>query len=354
MPNCTLEIRNLWEKTMDVLVVGGTGFLGGAVVDAARTAGHAVSIFTRGRTKRQADPLVETLVGDRFGDLSGLRDRRFDLVVDTCAFTPDAVADLLDALSPATGRYAFVSSISVYAGLSKPNMDETAPTSRATSEQLAMARALPTEQRSSAASYGSAYGALKREAELVALSHLGDRALILRAGLLVGAGDYTDRLTYWVRRIDRGGTIPLPGDPDRLVQLIDVRDAAAFIVAAGEQDVSGIFNLTGRPVSMAAIFETCRELTGSNARFVWRPEAEILAAGLAPWSEVPLWLPTSDAALRYLLEVSTDKAFAAGLKTRPLQDTLRNILDWDRSRRATPLKAGMPPEKEARLLASET
>jgi nucleoside-diphosphate-sugar epimerase len=179
---------------MDVLVVGGTGFLGGAVVDAARTAGHAVSIFTRGQTKRQADPLVETLVGDRFGDLSGLRDRRFDLVVDTCAFTPDAVADLLDALSPATGRYAFVSSISVYAGLSKPNMDETAPTSRATSEQLAMARALPTEQRSSAASYGSAYGALKREAELVALSHLGDRALILRAGLLVGAGDYTDRL----------------------------------------------------------------------------------------------------------------------------------------------------------------
>jgi 2'-hydroxyisoflavone reductase len=339
---------------MDVLVVGGTGFLGGAVADAARAAGHAVSVFARGRTKREPAPRVETLVGDRFGDMSSLRGRRFDLVVDTCAFSPDAVANLLDALSPTTGRYALISSISAYADLSKPNMDETAPTSRATAEQLAMARALPAEQRSSAASYGTAYGALKREAELVALSRLGDRALILRAGLLVGAGDYTDRLTYWVRRIDRRGTIPLPGDPERRVQLIDVRDAAAFIVAAGENGVSGIFNLTGRPVSMAAVFEACREVTTSDAQFVWRPEADILAAGLAPWSEVPLWLPSSDAAFRYLLEISTDKAFAGGLKVRPLQETLRNILDWDRGRRATPLKAGMPTEKEALLLASAT
>jgi 2'-hydroxyisoflavone reductase len=339
---------------MNVLVVGGTGFLGGAVADAARTAGHAVSIFARGRTTRQADPCVEMLVGDRFGDLSSLRDRRFDLVVDTCAFSPDAVAALLDALSPATGRYALVSSVSAYADLSKPNMDETAATSRATPEQLAMARAMPAEQRSSAASYGTAYGALKREAEFVALSRLGERALIVRAGLLVGAGDYTDRLTYWVRRIDRGGTIPLPGEPERLVQLIDVRDAAAFIVAAGATGVSGIFNLTGRPVSMAAVFEACREVTASDGQFVWRPEADILAAGLAPWSEVPLWLPSSDAAFRCLLEISTDKAFAVGLKVRDLKETLRNILDWDRGRRATPLKAGMPPEKEALLLASAT
>jgi 2'-hydroxyisoflavone reductase len=339
---------------MDVLVVGGTGFLGGAVADAAAAAGHAVSVFARGRTERHAAASVETLVGDRFGDLSSLRGRRFDLVVDTCAFSADAVAALLDALSPAIGRYALVSSISAYADLSKPNMDETAPTSRATAEQLAMARALPADRRSSAASYGTAYGALKREAELVALSRLGDRALILRAGLLVGAGDYTDRLTYWVRRIDRGGTIPLSGDPERRVQLIDVRDAADFMVAAGEKSVGGIFNLTGRPISMAAVFEACREVTGSNARFVWRPEADIRAAGLAPWSEVPLWLPSSDAALRYLLEISTDKALAAGLMVRDLKETLRNILDWDRTRRATPLKAGMPPEKEARLLASET
>ena len=339
---------------MDVLVVGGTGFLGGAVADAATAAGHAVSIFARGRTTREATPRVETLVGDRFGDLSSLRDRRFDLVVDTCAFSPDAVAALVDALSPATGRYALISSISAYADLSNPNMDEAAPTSRATSEQLAMARALPAEQRSSAASYGTAYGALKREAELVALLRLGDRTLILRVGLLVGAGDYTDRLTYWVRRIDGGGTIPSPGDPERLVQLIDVRDAAAFVVAAGERDAGGIFNLTGRPVSMATLFEACREVAASDAEFVWRPEADILAAGLAPWSEVPLWLPSSDAAFRYLLEISTDKAFAAGLKVRDLKETLRNILDWDRGRRATPLKAGMPPEKEARLLASGT
>src|SRR5688572_32008048 len=199
---------------MDVLVVGGTGFLGGAVADAARAAGHAVSVFARGRTKREPAPRVETLVGDRFGDMSSLHGRRFDLVVDTCAFSPDAVANLLDALSPTTGRYALISSISAYADLSKPNMDETAPTSRATAEQLAMARASPADQRSSAASYGAAYGALKREAELVALSRLGDRTLILRAGLLVGAGVYRTGLPSWFRRMVGGGTIPLPGVPE--------------------------------------------------------------------------------------------------------------------------------------------
>jgi 2'-hydroxyisoflavone reductase len=239
---------------MNVLVVGGTGFLGGAVADAAFEAGHRVAIFTRGQT---VNPAVgagfETITGDRHRDLSGLRGRSFDLVVDTCAFAPDAVASLLDALSPTIGRYALVSSASVYADFAQPGLTEQAPASRATLEQLELARSLPVEQRSSAASYGTAYGPLKRECELVALDRLGDRAFILRSGLLVGAGDYTDRLTYWVRRIDQGGSIPAPGDPQRLVQLIDVRDAARFIVEGAERGLSGVFNLTSRPLPISEL-----------------------------------------------------------------------------------------------------
>ena len=338
---------------MNVLVIGGTGFLGGAIADAALKAGHRVAIFTRGQTANPAlGAGVETIVGDRHQDLSALRGRNFDLVVDTCAFAPDAVASLLDALSPTIGRYALVTSASVYKDFAQPGLTEQAPTSRATDEQLGLALSLTVEQRSSAGSYGTAYGSLKRECELVALDRLGDRALILRSGLLVGAGDYTDRLTYWVRRVDQGGAIPAPGDPQRLVQLIDVRDAARFIVEGGEKGLGGVFNLTGRPFPMRDLLESCRQVAGSDARFVWCPDEAVLAAGLEPWSQVPLWLPYSDEPFRHFLEIDTEKAFAQGLQTRPLNETLENILAWDRTRRATPLKAGMPPEKEAALLAA--
>ncbi|QRM31342.1 NAD-dependent epimerase/dehydratase family protein [Microvirga sp. VF16] len=338
---------------MNVLVVGGTGFLGGAVAHEALARGHRVAIFTRGKTAKDAGPDgIEILIGDRHSDLSALEGRAFDLVVDTCAFAPDAVASLLDALSPAIGRYALVTSANVYADFKVPGVSENSPTTRATPEQLEMARALPPEQRSAAASYATAYGPLKRECELVALERLAERALILRSGLLVGAGDYTDRLTSWVRRVDQGGAIPAPGDPRRPIQLIDVRDAARFIVEAAERNLGGLFNLTGRPFPFADLLEAIRRVTGSDARLVWRSDEAVLAAGLAPWTEVPLWLPHADEAFRHFLEIDVEKAFAHGFQPRPLDETLRHILAWDRTRRDTPLKAGMPPEKEAALLAA--
>src|SRR5688572_22715026 len=134
---------------MNILVVGGTGFLGGADAHAAQAAGHTVAVLTRNRNRRDSLPDLEVLIGDRYTDLSSLRGRHFDAVVDTCAFTPDAVSGLLDALSPTIGRYAFVSSASVYTDFSQPNVDEQAPTARASDEQLTAARAVPIEQRSS-------------------------------------------------------------------------------------------------------------------------------------------------------------------------------------------------------------
>lgn len=335
---------------MKILVVGGTGFLGGAVVEAARLSGHEVAVFTRGKTARALPPGVEVIVGDRHGDLSALSGRSFDLVVDTCAYAPDAVAGLLDALGPGIGRYALVSSISAYEAFREPGVHEDSPTSRATPEQLEHARALPPEQRSSARSYGDAYGAMKRECELAAFDRLGERVLAVRAGLLVGAGDYSDRLTYWVRRVDQGGLVACPGDPARLVQVIDVRDIARWIVDAAARGVGGAFNVTSRPFAMEALLEGCRRVAGSNARFRWIPDDRILAAGLTPWIEVPLWMPKTNKDLRYILDVAVDKAFGEGLTTRPLEETLANILDWDRSRRDVSLEAGLSRDKEAALL----
>lgn len=339
---------------MNVLVVGGTGFLGGAVVNAAVAAGHSVTIFTRGQTANSQPPgKIAVLTGDRHRDLCALQGRVFDLVVDTCAFAPDSVSSLLDTLSPEIGRYALVSSGSAYGNFSTPNIGEDAPLGRASTEQLELARSLPPEKRAGAASYGMAYGPLKRECELAAIERLGDRVTIHRAGLLVGAGDYTDRLTFWLRRVDQGGPTVAPGSPDRLVQLIDVRDAARFIIETGVAGLGGAFNLTGRPLSMSSLLESCRRVAKSDARFVWRSDEDILAANLEPWSEVPLWLPYSNETFRYFLELDVEKAFAHGLCVRPLDETLSDILAWDRLRRATPLKAGMPPGKEASLLSTK-
>ena len=215
-----------------------------------------------------------------------------------------------------------------------------------------MARDLPSDRRASADDYGDAYGPLKREAELAALERLGERAFILRSGLLVGAGDYTDRLTYWVRRIDQGGRVAAPGDPRRLVQLIDVRDAAAFIVSGAARKLSGIFNLTGQPLSMAYLLNSCRTAAGSNAELVWMSDDAIHAAEIAAWTELPLWLPSNDAQFKHFLEISTAKAFSQGLRVRPLDETLMAILSWDRTRRTETLKSGLPAAKEALLLAS--
>ena len=188
------------EQTRKVLVVGGTGFLGGAVAAEAMAAGHEISIFTRGKSPLERSPSVTTLAGDRHADLSALHGMCFDLVVDTCAFTPLSVSLLLDALSPDIGKYALVSSSSVYSDCSMPDVDEDGTAPCATEEQLTFANAIPCADRSDAMSYGPAYGPaygpLKRFAELVAIERLGGRAFILRPGLLVGAGDYTDRLTY--------------------------------------------------------------------------------------------------------------------------------------------------------------
>jgi 2'-hydroxyisoflavone reductase len=336
---------------LDLLVIGGGVFLGRAVVEAALRDGHRVTVFNRGRSSPAPQAGVEHLVGDRYADLAALRSCRWDAVVDTCAFTPDAVASLLDAVEGSVARYVLVSSISTYADFSQPP-DEDSPTRSADGEELAMARSIKPGGRGKASSYGKAYGPLKRSCEEIAQGRLGDRAIVVRAGVLVGPGDYTDRFTYWVRRIDGGGRVACPGDPRRAVQIVDVRDAAAWMVRAADQRRSGRYNVTGaeRTLSMGEMLETCRRVSGSGAELVWVPEDTLAAAGVAHWTDMPLWLPSARMDLRHFMNVSTAKAMTAGLRFRPLRETVADVLAWDGGRRHIPLQAGLSQAAEARLV----
>jgi len=332
------------------LVVGGTGFLGGAITDAVASAGHDVAVLSRGRNERILPDGVRLLKADRYSNLDGLTEERFDFVFDTCGYTPDAVERLLHAIGSSLERYVFVSSLSVYGDFSKPYLSESDPAPTATEADLEIARHVPSEQRASAFAYGKSYGPLKRACEIVAQDWLSERAIMLRSGLLVGAGDYTDRLTWWVRRIDQGGSIAIPKPSDSCFQMIDVRDVAAFAVRAAVEGHSGIYNLTGSDMTLAKLFEAITDVSGSNADLIWVGEEKIKDAEIEPWTELPLILPEGNAT-RFLFRIDTQRAHFAGLSCRPTSETLRDILKADRRDRERPLKCGISREKEQALLA---
>lgn len=338
---------------MRCLVVGGTGFLGGAIVDALSAAGHEVTALSRGLADRTPPDGVRALSVDRHGDLGALDGLAFDWAFDTCAYEPGAVARLLEALGGDLSRYVLISSLSVYGRYEAPGLTEDAPAPDAGEADHEAARAVPPDRRASAVAYGASYGPLKRACEREAARRLGDRASAPRVGLLVGAGDYTDRLTWWVRRIDeaRGPRlrVPAPGPPGRAVQVIDVRDAADFALRCAEDGLGGVWNVVGRPMPLSALLGAIREVAGSEAELIWRPEQAVTDAGARPWTDVPLMAPAVPQ-FRHFLEVDASRARAAGLMARPLAETLGPLLAWDRGRRDVPLQGGLSPEQEAALL----
>jgi 2'-hydroxyisoflavone reductase len=331
------------------LVVGGTGFLGGAIAETAAGAGHEVTILSRGETRRDLPGGTRVIHGDRYGSLKALRNERFDFVFDTCAFSPDAVENLLGVVGADLGRYVVISSISAYGTFLKPRLNEREPVPTASGADLALARSVPQDRRASATAYGASYGPLKRACEISAQDSLGERAIVLRVGLLVGAGDYTDRLTWWVRRIDEGGVIAAPAPHNRPIQLIDARDAAEFAVHAAISGCSGIYNVTGPEMPLSAVLDEAVRISGSDAEFVWVGEEKLANAGIEAWTEMPLMAPPVPS-FRHFMQVDIDKAHRDGLRHRPLTDTLDQILHWDRQNRDRPLKCGVPPQKQAAAL----
>ena len=342
---------------MRCLVVGGTGFLGGAIVDALAAGPHEVVVLARGQTERALPDAVERIAADRYSDLAVLQGEHFDWAFDTSAFEPDAVHRLLDVLPRRLRRYVLISSISAYGTFRTPGLREDDPVPDATEEDHAVARSVPPDERASAFAYGSSYGPLKRACEAAAIERLGPAATALRVGLLVGAGDYTDRLTWWVRRIDEAHgerrRVPAPGPPSRPVQMIDVRDVAEFAVRCGVHGMAGIWNVTGRPFPISELLARIRAVAGSDAEFAWVPGPAISAAGVTPWTDMPLMAP-GDPNFAFFLQIAVERAHGFGLTTRPLDETLVRLLEWDRARRDTPLEGGLSEQQEARLLGSRT
>ena len=339
---------------MKLLILGGTVFLGRHLVEAARARGHTITLFNRGQHNPELYPELEKLHGDRdplisSGQaLAALRGRHWDAVIDTCGYMPRVVRASAELLADAVEHYTFISSISVYADFSTPGIDERAPVGTLADEAVEEI----TE---------GTYGPLKALCEQAAERALPGRVLNIRPGLIVGPHDYSDRFTYWPRRVLRGGDVLAPGRPEHRTQIIDVRDLAEWIVRMVEARQVGVYNATGPdyPLTIGRLLDECKAVTGSDARFIWVSERFLLDAGVQPWIEVPLWVPEEDPANAGFDSINCVKAISAGLRFRPLADTIRDTLQWDATRmdneevnpsRVLQPRAGLKREREAELL----
>jgi 2'-hydroxyisoflavone reductase len=325
--------------TTRVLILGGTEFVGRAFVDEALAREHDVTVLNRGTREPRAD--VTTLVGDRTlpGGLDALAAGEWDIVVDTWSWAPRAVADAAALLSARAGRYVYVSSRSVYAH----------PVALDDESAAVVAAAADDENHDD-------YARAKAGGELGAVAGFGDRALLLRAGLILGPHENIGRLPWWLTRIARGGPVVVPGPPDLGVQYIDARDLAGFGLDAG---ITGAVDVVSPPDAhtMGDMLEACVAATASDARLRWIDPETVLAAGVEPWIELPVWIPPG-ADHDGMHRAGVERAAAAGLTTRPLVDTVVDTWEWLRSiggvapQRPDRPVVGLPAQKERALLDS--
>ena len=326
---------------MNILIIGGTKFLGRHLVDAALARGHSVTLFNRGKTNPNLFPHVETILGDREHDIEKLTQagREWDAVIDVAGYFPRIVRLSAAGLERSVGRYVFISSISVYADVSKIGINESDPVGKIEDETI--------EEIT-----GESYGPLKALCEKTVLDLYGDRGVVIRPGLIVGPNDPTDRFTYWPVRVARGGAVLAPEKPEVPVQIVDVRDLGAFIIQLIKEKASGIYNATGPDyeLTLGAVLEACKQLSDSNANFKWASVEFLKQSNVEEWSNMPVWVP-DNAENQGFSRVDVSKAIKAGLKFRALEDTVRDTLAWANSRPADhEWRAGLKPEREQELL----
>lgn len=333
------------QRSLRMLILGGTGFIGPHMVRYAHARGHRISIFTRGNRDADLPEGVEWLVGDRNDDLTALQGREWDVVMDNHTTLPRWIRDTGSLLQDAVGRYVMISTISVYASNDTPWADEDAP----------LAPYEGDDPYAEAEVTGGLYGPLKALAEQETRRWFGERATIVRPGLIVGPGDPTDRFTYWPARLARGGDVLAPPAADP-VQIIDARDLTAWVVRLAEEDTGGVFNGTGpeSPLDMAGMLGGIRAVTGGPVRLVHADADFLEEQEVRPWSDIPVWMPDGPDSAGFLRR-SIDRALAAGLTFRPLARTVADLLEWHEARPAEqrdwPLQVGLDPEREAELLA---
>jgi 2'-hydroxyisoflavone reductase len=326
-----------------ILILGGTGFIGPHQVRYAVARGHKLTLFNRGKTHPGLFPEVEQLLGDRNGNLDSLKGREWDVVIDNPASLPRWVRDAADLLKGHVKQYIFISTVSVYADNSKPNMDETAAVATTTE---------PDAPKVTNENYGALKALCEKEAEKAFPGH----ATIIRPGLIVGPGDPSDRFTYWPVRIARGGEIVAPGDPSDPVQFIDARDLGEWSIRMAEQGDTGVYNALGpkSPLSVAEMLYGIRAVTTADVKFTWIPATFLQAHHVSEWTDMPVWVPpTGDSA--GFSRMSNQRAVSKGLTFRPLADTAEATLaDYKERMAANPalkLRMGLTPEREAEVLA---
>ncbi|MFN2488531.1 MAG: NAD-dependent epimerase/dehydratase family protein [Actinomycetota bacterium] len=320
---------------MRILVIGGTQFVGRAFVEHAAGRGHEVSLFHRGATEPEGLPAVEHLHGDRDGGLHVLEKQTWDAALDTCAYTPRAVTHVASVLRDRIGHYALVSSLSVHPEDAPPGATEDSPTYGPPFPE--------TEEVTE-----ETYGPLKVASEQEALRAFSGRYLIVRPGYIVGPHDPTDRFTFYVRRAASGGEMLAPGPPDAPLQVVDVRDVAAFMLERIElldNDVYGVVG-PGEPITMSVVLESARASSQADTEPTWVSPDFLHTLGDDVYRWLPMWHPEHPGAHAY----DASKAIAAGLRHRTLVETVTDTLTWDAGRGRPELRAGLSPAKEAELL----
>ncbi|MGD7045146.1 NAD-dependent epimerase/dehydratase family protein [Jeotgalibacillus proteolyticus] len=325
---------------MNLLILGGTQFLGKHLVESALDAGHHVTIFNRGKTNQDYFPTVEKRKGDRNGDLTSLNEGKWDAVIDVSGYTPSQVKATADLLKDRVQQYVFISTISVYGDFANGPAKEN--------ETL-----LAEMEGESEEITGSTYGPLKQKCEETVKDIFGEAALCIRPGLIVGPDDPTDRFTYWVERTARGGEVLAPGEPSRIVQWIDVRDLAHWVIRMTEKKSSGTFNAAGSlDTSMEELLLTAKQVTGSNAAFKWIKDESLVSHEVGAFVDMPFWIPRSEIHPDGFILADAQKAIEQGLSFRSPEETIRDTHHWQAARKNHIWKAGLAAEKERKILQS--
>lgn len=343
----TFRLRPWRAAPLRILVLGGTGFIGPHQVRYARARGHTVTLFNRGRTGPGLFPEVETLIGDRDGKLDALRGRTWDAVIDNSGYVPRVVRDSARLLEGKVGQYLFVSTGGVYAAFYDGRWPEGGV------DEVTSPRVRLDEPGSE--NVGKHYGPLKALCEDEVREAFPDAATVLRPGLIVGPGDPTDRFTYWVVRPERAGEMLAPGASSDPILYIDARDLGGFCVHLLEQRTSGTFNVFGPrgTLTMGELLDACLDATGRRATLTWVPGATLTEHGVDPLGLFP-WV-AADGPAAGASHFRRERAFAAGLRFRPVAETVRDTLTWFRSEpaeRRAKLRGGLPPETEREILAA--
>jgi 2'-hydroxyisoflavone reductase len=315
-------------RSLRVLILGGTGFIGPSFVKAAVERGHKVSVFSRGKSEAALPAPIERLVGDRNGNLESIRHRDWDAVIDLATYVPSWVRTLGEVLKGRVGHYAFISTSAVYDPLAiTGEIRESTPVLRFGGNENPYSVGSPTDLPE--------YGALKALCEQEGENQFPDRTLILRPGYIVGPGDSQGYLAYWPLRAEKGGEMLVAGNPSTPVQFIDVRDLAAYGIRMIERNARGIYNTVGpaTPTNLAQLVKVACTSTSDQPKFAWVPSFWLATQKRSQmWSKLLFWSERSPVA--WTMRMNIDRALASGLAIRPLSATLSDTLDWHKQQPA--------------------